>query len=168
MIVDKGCVLCYHVQPILLIYIYIYIERERERRADWVDNLMYAFPKSDFTRISKWLFALFSIFNGISTIMVYLMSKRSLWKNSSNTIYSIAEGIRGFISFSWVFLSESECNSVTGVRTRFHRACSPALSGIFPSERVIHVIPSRIKIFLRADNPLCRSTVIYHLFLRTG
>ena len=40
---------------------------------------------------------LVSLFNTISTFVSYLMPKRSLSKNSSDTILPIAGGIKGFI-----------------------------------------------------------------------
>ena len=44
-----------------------------------------------------------SLFNGISTFMVYLMPKLSLQKNSRGTIYPIAKGGEEFHTFSQVW-----------------------------------------------------------------
>ena len=46
---------------------------------------------------------LISMFNGISTLVSYLMPKPFSEKNSSCTIWPIAGRIRGFIPFPWVF-----------------------------------------------------------------
>ena len=68
-------------------------------------------------------FGLFSLFNGISTFVGYLMSNPFL-TNSSGTIQLIARIIRGFILYN---LSERERNSTTGVRTRLLQFCSSSL-----------------------------------------
>ena len=68
----------------------------------------------------------FLLFNGISTSVGYLMPKPFSEKNSSATILPIARRIR--VSYlSQGYLSESECNSAIGVRTRVLRFHSPSL-----------------------------------------
>ena len=46
----------------------------------------------------------FFVFNGISTLMEYLMPKPFLRKSSTDTILPIARGIKGFIPFPRIFL----------------------------------------------------------------
>ena len=72
--------------------------------------------------------SLVSLFNSISFIVLVLIPKPFLSKNSRETIYFIAGGEDiGLHTFSQRYLPESECNSATGVRTRL-LDCSPALT----------------------------------------
>ena len=63
----------------------------------WSSNLVYT-KGNNIKRLG-----LVSLFNGISTIESYLMSKSFFLKNSSNAIQPLAGGIRGFIPFPRVF-----------------------------------------------------------------
>ena len=47
---------------------------------------------------------LISLFNGVSTFVGNLMLNPSLWKNSTDTIKPIAQGIKGFILFPRVLV----------------------------------------------------------------
>ena len=63
----------------------------------------------------------FGLFNGISTFMGYLISNPSLKKNSSDTNYLIAGGIKGLYLSQW-YLSENECNRVTRFELSYFKA----------------------------------------------
>ena len=91
------------------------------------DQIMQLMLLNCSARYSKWLATFrFSLFNGITTSLGYLMPMPSLYKNSSNTIRPISKGIR-VTYFSQGYLSESERSSANGVRTHLLRCHSRAL-----------------------------------------
>ena len=77
----------------LNIYSFIFLDRARRGYEVW--------------------FGLFSLFNGLTTYMGYLMPKPSLLKNSSGTIYNPSLGVRG-----WVHNFSKEISSKLNVIAR--------------------------------------------------
>ena len=94
---------------IYIIYIYIYkgpSSLEISSRCELLDNL-HRLVYSGWKKVCEGaaiLLGLVSFSNGMSTFLCYLMPKPPLWKNSSDTIWPIAERIRRFISFPRVLV----------------------------------------------------------------
>ena len=76
---------------------------------------IYGLNRTNGILMLNWIIWFLSLFNGLSTIVGYLMPKLSFEKNSSGTIQPMAWRIRGFTPFQG-FLTESErTNSLTTI-----------------------------------------------------
>ena len=109
---------------------------------------MEQFPKA----WKKRAFFCFFVFNGISTFVGNLMPMSSLYKNSGNTIQTIAGGDKGFMPFPWVF-DQSERNSVTGIGPRLHNGDSPKELGgfVYQKKDQNYIDHSNFKICLNSE-----------------